>query len=278
VRVAECTLQGMLRPIIYIDLIGLDEQDAERALLDGLKPSGKPTQPARFPGQRVALGVSTAPFPPELGRLYGVPELPPHYLPREAHLGGLKQKLLDGGANVGITGQSAAVGVQGMGGIGKTVLATALAHDPEVRKAFPEGIFWLTVGQAPKSEAQGGEAHLLGLQGQLMSQLTGAQPPAFVRVQQGKDALREALVGRRALVILDDVWTIEDADAFWIDAQPARLLITTRNDEVLVGLGAEQHRVDVLSPDDALKMLADWAGEKSPDKQFASILTASHSP
>jgi hypothetical protein len=45
-----------------------------------------------------------------------------------------------------------------------------------------------------------------------------------------------------------------------------RLLITTRNQEVLVGLGAERQRVDVLSTSDALKMLAEWVGQKSPDK------------
>ena len=50
---------------------------------------------------------------------------------------------------MGITGTSSAVGIQGMGGIGKTVLAMALVHDPEVRRAFPEGIFWLAVGQKP---------------------------------------------------------------------------------------------------------------------------------
>ena len=55
-------------------------------------------------------------------------------------------------------------------------------------------------------------------------------------------------------------------DAFSVTAPPARMLITTRNDEVLVGLGAEEHRVDVLWPSDALKMLAEWVGEKSPDK------------
>jgi hypothetical protein len=49
-------------------------------------------------------------------------------------------------------------------------------------------------------------------------------------------------------------------------APPSRLLITTRNAEVLVGIGAEEHRVDVLRLDAALKMLAQWVGEKSPDK------------
>jgi hypothetical protein len=78
--------------------------------------------------------------PRSMGKLHGVPELPPHYFPREAYLAGLKQKLLAGGANLGITGQSSAVGVQGMGGIGKSVLAAALAHDSEIRQTFPDGI------------------------------------------------------------------------------------------------------------------------------------------
>ena len=191
-----------------------------------------------------------------MGNLHGVPELPPHYLPREADLAGLKQKLLAGGANVGITGQSSAVGVQGMGGIGKTVLAAALAHDSEVRQAFSDGIYWLTIGQKP---------NLLDLQNQLLRQLTGSKE-TLTTEQEAKDALREALEGRSALLVVDDAWTIDHADAFSVTAPPARLLITTRNNEVLVGLGAEEHRVDVLSPSDALKMLAEWVGQKSPDK------------
>src|SRR6516225_1896036 len=114
-----------------------------------------------------------------MGKLYGVPELPPHYLPRETDIAGLKQKLLAADGNVGITGQSSAVGVQGMGGIGKTVLAVSLAHDSEVRKAFPDGIFWVMVGHTP---------NLLLLQDQLLKKLSGVAP-AFSDPQQCKDAL-----------------------------------------------------------------------------------------
>jgi hypothetical protein len=64
VLVAECALTGMLLPIVHIDLIGLDEPDAKRALLDGLKPSGRPMQPPPFPGKRAEPSISTAPFPP----------------------------------------------------------------------------------------------------------------------------------------------------------------------------------------------------------------------
>src|SRR5580704_10042112 len=57
-----------------------------------------------------------------LGKLHGVPDLPSHYLPREEDFAGLKRKLLAAVESVAITGQGQAVGVQGMGGIGKTVL------------------------------------------------------------------------------------------------------------------------------------------------------------
>jgi hypothetical protein len=83
-----------LTAIIYIDLVGLGEQDAEHALLDGLKPSGKPAQLSPFPGKRAEPSISTAPFPPNIARLHGVPELPPHYLPRPDDFAGLRQKLL----------------------------------------------------------------------------------------------------------------------------------------------------------------------------------------
>jgi hypothetical protein len=111
----------------------------------------------------------------------------------------------------------------------------------------------------------GQKPNLLELQNQLLRQLAGSKDTLTTK-QEAKDALREALESRHALLVLDDAWTIDDADAFSVTAPPARMLITTRNDEVLVGLGAEEHRVDVLWPSDALKMLAEWVGEKSPDK------------
>ena len=37
--------------------------------------------------------------------------------------------------------------LQGMGGIGKTVLAQALCRDEVVQHAFPDGIFWVSIGK-----------------------------------------------------------------------------------------------------------------------------------
>ncbi len=49
------------------------------------------------------------------------------------------------------------LGLHGQGGIGKTVLACALARDDMVRRHFPDGVFWVTVGERPDLVAlQGG--------------------------------------------------------------------------------------------------------------------------
>jgi hypothetical protein len=37
--------------------------------------------------------------------------------------------------------------IHGAGGFGKTVLATALCHEPEVIQAFPDGTVWVTLGE-----------------------------------------------------------------------------------------------------------------------------------
>jgi replication-associated recombination protein RarA len=39
--------------------------------------------------------------------------------------------------------------IYGLGGIGKSTLAAALAQEKDVQACFPDGIFWATLGQQP---------------------------------------------------------------------------------------------------------------------------------
>jgi DNA replication protein DnaC len=116
-------------------------------------------------------------LPADPAQLHNVPDLPPNFLPRDTDLAVLKAEVLAGSQqSVGITSITSApalqhaatppqrAGLHGMGGIGKTVLAAALAHDTAVRAAFPDGIFWLTISQTPD---------LLSRQHQLAQALTG---------------------------------------------------------------------------------------------------------
>jgi hypothetical protein len=51
-----------------------------------------------------------------------------------------------------ISGAEARVGVQGMGGIGKSVVAAALVRDREVRGSYPAGVIWVSLSQKPEQE------------------------------------------------------------------------------------------------------------------------------
>ena len=77
--------------------------------------------------------------------LVTAPPLPRNYLPRPEALERLRDAVItdEPGPSVALTA------LNGMGGIGKTVLAQALSQDEAVQHAFPDGIVWTTVGKEP---------------------------------------------------------------------------------------------------------------------------------
>ena len=125
-----------------------------------------------------------------------LPELPDEYRPREADLNALKALLIGSDQNTGIVSWSRAAGLRGMGGVGKTVLATALVHDPDVRRAFPYGIVWLRFGRAVSVMAQ---LAVLALA------VTG-QRAVYSSVAEARVDLGRLLGEHRLLIVLDDVW------------------------------------------------------------------------
>ncbi len=194
---------------------------------------------------------------PALAILYGVPEQKLHYVARDDDRLRVKVTLLaNHGSSVGITASrpaasEMAIGLHGMGGIGKTELAIALAHDRQVRAAFPDGIFWLTLGQTPD---------LLPLQGELW-RMAGGGAPAFADAGAGQRALLAMFREKAALIVLDDIWRIEDAAPLAVAGPHGRLLTTTRDASLLTALGAAEVALDVLSEGQALQLLANWSGQ-----------------
>jgi len=194
---------------------------------------------------------------PDLGgrpsvKLWNVPPRPAQYLPRE-ELDALKVSLISSKTQtVAIAGEHHRLGIQGMPGVGKTVIAAALAADADIHEAFPGGVFWLTLGRTPDD--------VVVWQGKLAQALAG-RPVEIRTAREGKTTLGELFAARPpSLLILDDVWNIADADPFDAPAAPSRLLITTRNQEVAQGLGATVREIRELKPTDALVMLAAYAG------------------
>lgn len=195
-----------------------------------------------------------------LGELVAVPDLPPHFLSRSADLDALKGSvLLDIQKPVVVTGTARRVGLHGMGGIGKSVLAAALARDCEIRRAFPDGVLWVTIGQSPN----------LTLRQYDLCLSMGAPPSIlFPDVDAGKALLSTVLADKACLLILDDIWKPEHAKAFDSLGPRCRMLLTTRDAELITALGAQEYRLDVLTEDDALTLMAGWlASEEMPEQE-----------
>jgi hypothetical protein len=141
------------------------------------------------------------------------PSLPADFLPRPEDLERLKKLILSPGEDISaITGKTAEgcpppdarVGLQGMGGIGKSVLAAALAWDDQVLQAFPDGVIWISLGQQP---------NLPNRQLQLL-QFLDKDHRAIKDEEDGKGCLKQLLSDRSCLIILDDVWSMESVRAF----------------------------------------------------------------
>jgi WD40 repeat protein len=200
--------------------------------------------------------------PPALGTLYAVPSLPPHFLPRHQDISTLEKLLLaDVQSPTVVVGNARKVGLYGMGGTGKSVVAAALANSCEVRRAFPDGVFWLTIGQQPQALARQADiARAFG------------DPALFNDVQAGKVVLSQLLKDKRCLLILDDIWDAADFDPFDVLGNRCRVLITSRYGSMLQGLGMQPHALDMLGIDDALALLSAWTSIPA-DKMPANAST-----
>jgi hypothetical protein len=182
------------------------------------------------------------------GELYDVPPPPRAAVPRE-ELAGLREAVLAGGDGAaGVTG--AALGLHGQGGIGKTVLAAVLARDQQVRRCFPDGVFWVTVGE---------QGDLVSAQIGLLDRL-GVAHPDLRSAGQGAELLRQVLADRRCLLVVDDVWSAAAAAAFRVTGPQGRVLYTTRDPAVLAGVTGQVVELEVLPAEAARQLLAGLAG------------------
>jgi WD40 repeat protein len=214
-------------------------------------PGSAPTPPLRAieriaPVERVAVAASKQ----LLGDLDGVPSLPLEYRAR-AGLDDLIERLLGAGSGaIGLTGDARTLGLFGQGGIGKSVLAIAVARDERVRAAFPDGVYWVTVGES---------GDLISAQLDLLERL-GVRDTSLRTSSEGRKLLERVLAERRVLLVIDDVWSDAAAMAFRATGAGGRAIYTTRDASVLRVIDARAERVDVLPKPAALQLLANLSG------------------
>jgi putative hemolysin len=170
------------------------------------------------------------------------PEPPVDFVKRPAEFQALKAKLLD--AKGDAVAVSAAL--KGAGGYGKTTLAKALAHDPDIHDAYFDGALWVELGETP--------GNVLGTIADLIETLTGARP-GLATINAAAAALGEALGDRRILMIVDDAWREPDLRPFLQGGPNTARLITTRLSGVLPA-NAFRQPVDAMRGDEASELLS----------------------
>ena len=189
-------------------------------------------------GQVGTLNINT--HRPPVGVPFQAPPLPDYFVERPEIYRELKQRLLaEETARAGTLVVSA---IYGLGGIGKSTLAAALAHDPEVQTYFPDGIFWATLGQQPDI------ASFLST----WIQALGDYDFKVINSDAASLQLRTLLSNKKALLVVDDVWNPEDVKPFRVGGSGCRVLVTTREAPVQ---GAIRFDLDVMTPEQSLELL-----------------------
>ena len=198
-------------------------------------PQHGPANVPSPPGASAAAAKHAAPIPAE------VPTLPESAVERPDIIAALKASVVDASSSSSVT---TAVG---MGGVGKTIMAAALARDEEVRIAF-DRICWVSVGQEPDVPALQQALHI-----QLLNRPMADAPDPRVALGALKEAARDLAV----LVVLDDVWSASQTLPLnFVDAADkarSAVVVTTRLRSLLDG--AHEIQCGVLSQEASLELL-----------------------
>jgi hypothetical protein len=171
------------------------------------------------------------------------PPLPSHYIERPDVLTGITRELLDDRS--GQPGVLVVSALHGLGGIGKTAAATAIAHDPAIRVHFRNGTLWATLGQNPD------------LLSHLTAWIHALGDPEYrpTTTIAATSYLRTLLYPTATLLIVDDAWEFEHVAPFVAGGPRCRLLVTTRRAGVADELGARVYSIAEMTPNEAVQLL-----------------------
>jgi WD40 repeat protein len=222
---------------IYVDFSGgLNDPEAFRRLVNGIQ--GKPS--GAYGSADALISPPYRSMAPRSEGFVQRPELEAvvEALTRESEQG--EQVLM----SVALT-----TALRGAGGFGKTALAQAVCEHGVVKKRFPAGILWVTLGQR-LSEAQ----RLARVRDLLLWWTQKKDPSSYETLEAAASVLRDTLSGQKVLLVLDDVWLAEDVTPFAGITTPAALLITTRNTRALPTT-AQAVVVDALELPRAMELL-----------------------
>ena len=240
VRVQDCERPGLLAGVVGRDLFGIAEGAARARLRDMISAAiagrAKPGIAPGFPGAGRAMPREPR-FPGAMPRVWKVPARNPNFTGRDPDLGAVARALAAGSA---VTVHS----VRGMGGVGKTQLATEYAH------AHPTeyDVVWWIAAEEPASLPD----QFIALAARLG--LDPVADPEALR-DQVHDALRSV---PGWLLIFDNANAVQDIQP-WVPSVPlpagipGHVIVTTRRSG-FAALGQVMD-LDVIDLPDAVRLL-----------------------
>jgi hypothetical protein len=208
----------------------------------------------------VNIFQGSTPMPPS----GSAPPPPSLIIGRENDLQQLKQRI-----GIAAPGEETApvkvmTAMRGWPGVGKTTLAAALAHDPEINTQFPDGVLWASLGQQQSLFGElAGWGRALGI-----PDLNQART-----IEEASALLAGVLRNKRALLIVDDIWDASHVQPFRIGGANCALLTTTRLPEVARAIAPtpdDVYILGVLSEEDALTLLRKLAPAVVANNETAS--------
>ncbi|WP_396019978.1 NB-ARC domain-containing protein [Anabaena cylindrica] len=183
-----------------------------------------------------------------------------NFVERPLHHEAVKAVLL--GQETNSQGTLVVSAIYGLGGIGKSTLAAAIAHDNEVQAYFKDGVLWATLGQKPD---------LLPLLSSWILAL-GDNNYKPIQSDDAKRHLQTLLYDKKVLLVVDDAWNPEHVEYFQVGGAGCRVLVTTRE---AVILAASRYDLDVMTKSESLKLLESQPHLKQftqAEKQQAELL------
>ncbi|XP_065894262.1 uncharacterized protein [Dysidea avara] len=148
------------------------------------------------------------------------PLLPPNYVCRQSPLNEMVSKLCQSTIDPNSYGTS--LTVTGVGGFGKTSIVTALCHHPVIKEQFTDGVVFIEL----EPQVTDPNMKLRGL----YNLLTDKQCDFNVVDKQINQLT--SLYCRNLLVIIDDVWHVEDAEPMVKAFSNCKIVLTTRMNDI----------------------------------------------
>jgi DNA-binding SARP family transcriptional activator/tetratricopeptide (TPR) repeat protein len=194
---------------------------------------------------------------------FQAPNAPPHFVGREGILAELVELLKGGGTleTPATANRQQVVALVGMGGIGKTSLAAAVAQ--AVRGQFADGVLWANTHTSEPS-------NILELWGRAYDH----DFSGLTDLASRETAVRSLLVDKQTLLVLDNVDDAAEARPLLLHGARGAVLFTTRNLDIASALNAHAYLVPELAAESSRALLVEILGEPrvlaNPDEAAAA--------